>query len=241
MARSPLECWFCFASVALLMGVGLGGRPAAAQSLVVAHSPVVLKQQEAIRFLVRQPAPQYPVLAKMNYIQGNVRVLATVSEDGNVSEVHAMSGHPFLALAALKAVSNWLFRPARLRNGPAEFMTLVDVHFLLHARKITQMPREPERDLRRQVLPPKLLEQPAAPFHATHVRLRVLVGPDGDAVDSLPIGAGTRLLTKARRIVDGWKFQPARWGALPVPWYLDVDVPVESWPAAQSAADAPGR
>jgi len=223
------------------MGVGLGGRPAAAQSLVGEHSLVVLNQKEAIQFLVRQPTPEYPALAKMNYIQGNVRVLATVSEDGNVSEVHAMSGHPFLALAALKAVSNWLFRPARLRNGPSEFMALVDVHFSLRPRKIEQMPREPERDLRRQVHPPKLLEKPTDSFHATHVRLRVLVGPDGDAVDSLPIDGGTQLLTKARRIVDGWKFQPARWGALPVPWYLDVDVPVESWPAAQSAADAAGR
>jgi TonB family protein len=241
MVKLALKCRFCVASAALLMGVGLGGRPAAAQSLVGEHSLVVLNQKEAIQFLVRQPTPEYPALAKMNYIQGNVRVLATVSEDGNVSEVHAMSGHPFLALAALKAVSNWLFRPARLRNGPSEFMALVDVHFSLRPRKIEQMPREPERDLRRQVHPPKLLEKPTDSFHATHVRLRVLVGPDGDAVDSLPIDGGTQLLTKARRIVDGWKFQPARWGALPVPWYLDVDVPVESWPAAQSAADAAGR
>jgi TonB family protein len=177
----------------------------------------------------------------MNYIQGKVRVLVTVGEDGNVSEVHVVKGHPFLALAVLKAVSNWVYQPAGQRRGPREFMTFVDVQFSLQFKQIEQMPREPELDLKRQIHPPKLLEKLADFSHAIHVPLRVLVGPEGDAVDSLPLEGDSTLLAKARRIVDGWRFQPAHWGTLPVPWYLDVDVPVETWPAAQTAADAGGR
>lgn len=241
MASSALARQFLFASLALLMGVGLGARRASAQTVGDEHDLVVLNEKRAHKLLLRQSTPEYPTLAKMNYIQGNVRVLATVGEDGNVSEVHVVRGHPFLALAALKAVSSWLFRPALLRSGPPEFMTFVDVHFALHSRKIERMPREPERDLGRQVQPPKLLEKPTDSLRATHVRLRVLVGPEGDALDSLPLDESAWLLAKARRIVDSWRFQPARWGALPVPWYLDVDVPVESWPAARSAVDTAGR
>ena len=229
------------AFVALLLGGGPGGRPASAQSGVDDRKLVVLSREKATRFIVQQPIPEYPTLARMNYIQGKVRVVATVGQDGNVSEVHAVQGHPFLALAALKAVSNWLFRPAGQRSGPPEFMTFVDVHFSLHFRQLEQVPREPERDLKRQIQPPELLDRPADSSHASHVRLRVLVGPEGDALDSLPLDGGTRLLGRARRIVEGWRFQPARWGALPVPWYLDVDVPVDSWPAAQSAADTASR
>jgi TonB family protein len=229
------------AFAALLLGGGSGARATFAQSGVDDRNRVVLDQKKAIQFLVQQPVPEYPALARMNYIQGKVRVLVAVGEDGSVSEVHVVKGHPFLALAALKAVSNWLYRPAGQRSGPPEFMTFVDVRFSLRVRRLEQVPREPERDLKRQVQPPKLLERPADSSHATHVRLRVLVGPEGDAVDSLLLDGGTQLLGKARRIVDGWRFQPARWGTLPVPWYLDVDVPVETWPAAQSAADTAGR
>jgi len=228
------------ALAALLLGGGSGVGAAFAQWGGEDRNLVVLDQKKAIQLLVQQPVPEYPPLARMNYIQGKVRVLLAVGEDGSVSEVHVVKGHPFLALAALKAVSNWLFRPAGQRNGPPEFMTFVDVRFSLRVRRLDQVPREPERDLKRQVQPPRLLARPADSLHATHVRLRVLVGPDGEAVDSLPLDRGTRLLGKARRVVDGWRFQPARWGALPVPWYLDVDVPVETWPAAQSAADTPG-
>jgi hypothetical protein len=105
------------------------------------------------------------------------------------------------------------------------------------------MPSQPERDLKRQIHPPKLLEDPEAEgsHHAPHVRLRILVGPEGDVVDSLPLGGAGPLLAQARRIVDCWKFQPAHWGALPVPWYLDVDVPVENWPRAQCAAETAGH
>jgi TonB family protein len=221
--------------------MGLGGQRASAQPAPDKPDLVVLKQKAASRFILRQPAPKYPAVARMNYIQGKVRMLATVGEDGNVLEVHALEGHPFLALAALKAVSNWLYRPADQRNGPREFLTIVEVHFSLHFKRLEQVPSTPERDLKRQIHPPKLLERPADSAHAVHVPLRVLVDSQGDAVDSLPLEEGSPLLAKARRIVDGWRFQPARWGALRVPWYLDVDVPVETLSAMQSAAETGGR
>jgi len=230
-----------FACLALLVALSPAGQRASAQSVPSQPNLTVLNKKIAAQFILQQPAPEYPAVARLNYIQGKVRILVTVGEDGNVLEVHALKGHPFLALAALKAVSNWLYRPADQRSGPREFMTLVDVQFSLHFKQIEQVPRTPESDLKRQIHPPELLETPARSSHTLHVPLRVLVGPQGDAVDSLPLEEASPLLAKARRIVDGWRFQPARWGTLPVPWYLDVDVPVDAWPGVQSAAEAGGR
>ena len=241
MAKMALARRGSFAAAALLLTMGLGGQRAAAQSAPDKPNLVVLKRRVASRFILRHPAPKYPAVARMNYIQGKVRMLVTVGEDGKVLEVHALKGHPFLALAALKAVSNWLYRPANQRNGLREFMTVVEVRFSLRFKHLEQVPSTPKRDLKRQIRPPKLLEKPASSSQAVHVPLRVLVDAQGDAVDSVPLEEGSPLLAEARRVVDGWRFQPARWGALPVPWYLDVDVPVETWSAMECAAEAGGR
>ena len=57
------------AFVALLLGGGPGGRPASAQSGVDDRKLVVLSREKATRFIVQQPIPEYPTLARMNYIQ----------------------------------------------------------------------------------------------------------------------------------------------------------------------------
>jgi len=49
------------------------------------------------------------------------------------------------------------------------------------------------------------------------------------------------LIDEARDNVSHWKFRPARWGTLPVPWYFDADVPVQGWHALRSAADPGGQ
>jgi TonB family protein len=239
-ARNALELRSFITFGALLLGMGAAWQRASAQPAPDEPDPLLLKKEIAAQYVIKVSAPKYPILAKMNFIEGKVRVLVTVGEDGSVLAVHIVKGHPFLALATLKAVRDWLFRPAVQRGGPKEFMTFVDVRFSLRFKEIRSRPATPELDLRRQILPPQLLEQPADSSHATHVRLRVLVGPQGKALDATPLDKNTPLLGKARRIVDHWKFQPARWGALPVPWYLNVDVPVETWSAARGAAGAGG-
>ncbi|MBZ5514254.1 MAG: energy transducer TonB [Acidobacteriia bacterium] len=241
MARIAFHQGFLLAPLALLLGLAPNVRLVAAETLTDAQDLTVLTEKKATKLLVKQQVPEYPAVARVNFIQGDVRVIATVDEAGTVSEVHVVSGHPFLALAALKAVGKWLFLPAHKRQGPREFRTYLDIRFALRSNRIEEMPPEPERDLKRQIRPPVLLERLSHPFHAISIPLRVLVGPKGEVVDSVPLEAAIAGLAEARRIVDRWKFQPARWGALAVPWYLDVDVPVERWSAARTPGDSPGQ
>ncbi|MFB3922638.1 MAG: TonB family protein [Terriglobia bacterium] len=197
--------------------------------------------KKALKLIVKREAPEYPAVAKVNYIQGPVRMLVKVSPDGEIREAHVVVGHPFLAVAALEAIRKWLFRPATTRQGPAEFQTYLDVSFALRSKKLEQFPQEPERDLLRQIRPPQLVEKSVDPDADATLRVRLLVGAEGSVVDATSLAPRAANLGEARESVSHWKFRPAYWGTLPVPWYFDVDVPVRGWRTARTAADPGGQ
>jgi len=71
--------------------------------------------------------PEYPPLAKMARIQGDVVLEVTIDEDGKVTNLEVESGHPLLAKAALDAVRQW--KCAKPAVVPMHFE--VTVHFEL--------------------------------------------------------------------------------------------------------------
>jgi TonB family protein len=208
------------------MAVCLIASVLAAQTGSPAPDAVLLDSKSASRMLLDEVKPEYPALAKVNYIQGAVRMQLRVTREGRVVEAHVVRGHPFLAEAALQAVRRWMYRPLRRGSQATEFSTFVDVRFALHGKKIDQMPPQPERDLDRQVRPPVLLRKPAGSWSPGSVRMRVLVGAKGQTLDSEPLAGTPSHFAAARHQVEQWTFRPARWGNHPVPWYLDVDVSV---------------
>ena len=206
-----------------------------AGELRAASSPVDLDSQTAAKLLKKEEPPDYPTLAKLNYIQGKVRVRVFVAPNGSVSEAHVVQGHPFLAAAVLRAVRDWVYRPYRVGKKAVAFWTSIDFHFALRSKTLVAMPLSPEKDLQARVTPPAVLQQPADPPSDAHVRVRVLVGTEGRALDKQILSGDVGQAREAEEEVSHWKFRPARWGALAVPWYLVVDVPVP-----QSAAKVPG-
>lgn len=209
---------------------------ASAQDAPRTARPVSLPSRISSALLIKSPPPEYPPLAKLNYIQGRVRVQILVSDEGRVAIAHVLRGHPFLAMAALNAVKQWEYRPYRIGERAAPFITLVDFKFALHSRKLVQIPLTAERDLRARVTPPEVARRPADSPSADHVRLHVLVDSQGHAVDARGKGRAADI-AQAQRSLARWSFQPARWGTLAVPWYLDVEVPVSHW-AAQPTSGA---
>lgn len=198
--------------------------------------PRVIGARQATRLLVNQAKPDYPAVAHDNYIQGQVQMELMVGADGHVRKAHVLRGHPLLAASALKTVRKWVYRPFVTASGPAPFSTLVKVVFDLNQREHTEFPATPERDLEQQVILPKVVEQPAGLPGSSSVRLRVLVGDDGRVIDSTLVSGPVALLTTAQNDLAHWKFQPARWGNLAVPWYLDVTVPAESGVRSEASA-----
>lgn len=211
----------------LLAAIWLAATTLVAQSGVPANRPIELDRKMASKLLVNQVTPEYPSVARVNYIRGQVRVLITVGPSGRVSFAHVVHGHAFLAASALKAIRQWVYRPLITASGPAEFQTIVDVNFTLRSVKADRLPPDPDQDLTRQVRPPQALEAPPGDASADCVRMRVLVNDGGHAIDATPLAGPPSLFQAARQRIEGWKFRPARWGNFKVPWYVDVSVPTD--------------
>jgi TonB family protein len=222
--------------VAVVLAVlWLAGAPDAnSQADPTTPGTVILKSKTATKLLVDQEKPEYPTLAKVNYIQGSVRLQVMVDPMGKVREAHVLKGHAFLAAAALKSIRHWVYRPYKTDTGPTDFSTFVDFNFALRIQKVSDLPPQPEDFLSRQVRPPAVLAASPAVPGATTLRLRVLVSAEGSAMDSELIQGPFSLFGTARRNLERWTFQPAHWGNHAVPWYMDVDVPVEGSPTTQT-------
>jgi TonB family protein len=70
---------------------------------------VPLAQNNLSPQLHKADLPIYPPLARQARIAGIVKISFELAEDGTVSDVQAMSGHPMLKPAAVENVRSWKF------------------------------------------------------------------------------------------------------------------------------------
>jgi len=208
----------------------LGLSPAWVQELEGQQQLPELSAKAASRLVIYQLTPEYPVLAKVNLIQGRVRAQLVVSPEGKVVSAHVLSGDALLAAAVLNSLGKWRYRPYVGKDGPTSFGTKLDVNFQLRRTNSDLMPTRAESDFSRQVKPPEVLTRPPAPPAGADpsVRLRLLVSEEGKVIDSEVLKGIPSLLERAMKVVKRWSFRPAHWGTLSVPWYLEVDVPVDN-------------
>lgn len=81
--------------------------------------------------LVYQVKPEYPTLARMARIEGDVEFEAVISKAGTIEELKVLRGHPLLVKAALDAVRQWRYQPTLLNGEPVEVTTEITVNFRL--------------------------------------------------------------------------------------------------------------
>jgi protein TonB len=85
--------------------------------------------------LIKRVNPIYPQLAKSAGIQGAVELQLHIAPDGTVDKVRRVSGQPMLANAAIEAVKQWRYDPAKLNGKPVEMETTVRLNFDLSGRQ----------------------------------------------------------------------------------------------------------
>jgi protein TonB len=68
-------------------------------------------------------------MARIAHITGDVRMLATIGEDGKLRDLHAIAGHPLLVQAALDAVKQWTYTPEMCPSGPEATETTIKIGF----------------------------------------------------------------------------------------------------------------
>jgi protein TonB len=103
--------------------------PAAAARLAPAPAPVSPPRFDAA--YLRNPAPVYPLRARRMHEQGTVLLRVEVSAAGEALQVivERGSGWPLLDKAALTAVRQWRFEPARRGSEPVAAWVLVPIEF----------------------------------------------------------------------------------------------------------------
>ncbi len=82
------------------------------------------------KLIVKVP-PIYPEEARLNRIEGTVKLHAIIGKDGSVERLTLVSGHPSLVPAAMNAVNQWKYEPLLVNNQPVEVEFDVEVVFRL--------------------------------------------------------------------------------------------------------------
>jgi protein TonB len=93
--------------------------------------PVRLTSTIAQSQLIYGPKPAYPQLAMVSRSEGTVKLQAIINRDGNIENLHLVSGPALLVNAAMEAVRTWRYRPLLLNGEPVEVITEIDVIFTL--------------------------------------------------------------------------------------------------------------
>jgi protein TonB len=81
--------------------------------------------------LIKKVDPVYPTAALRMHVEGAVQLLATISKDGDITNVQVLSGDRQLAGAASDAVKRWKYKPYLLNGEPVEIQTQVTINFKL--------------------------------------------------------------------------------------------------------------
>jgi len=74
-------------------------------------------------------APVYPPIAKAAHVQGVVVLHAIISKEGDIEDLHVISGPPMLVPAAMDAVKQWKYKPYLLKGEPVAVETTINVNF----------------------------------------------------------------------------------------------------------------
>jgi len=102
--------------------------PAAAK----ATKPVKLGGNVAAGRLLKRVPPVYPEDARRNYVQGTVRLLAVIEEDGSIGELRVAKGVCALSKAAMDAVKQWKYQPFVVNGQNVRIYTTVETVFTLN-------------------------------------------------------------------------------------------------------------
>jgi protein TonB len=81
--------------------------------------------------LLKSVPPVYPSAARSQRVGGEVKIDALIDVSGNVSTMKVISGPALLHQAAMSALKQWKYEPAKLDGNPTPMHLTVIVQFRL--------------------------------------------------------------------------------------------------------------
>lgn len=109
-----------------IIGILSKGSPASAQPLAQSsqHGGQIVRPR-----LTSSVKPDYPPLARLQRVEGDVVIQAEISATGSVGLLKVVSGPAILQQAAMEALRKWKYEPARLNDQPVALQVLVTIRF----------------------------------------------------------------------------------------------------------------
>jgi TonB family protein len=88
----------------------------------VVSLPLFLQSQENVseRKVIARVEPTYPPTLERLYIGGVVRLQVDVAANGTVESAQLIGGNPILGQAAIAAVKQWKYSPAKTKTKTVE-------------------------------------------------------------------------------------------------------------------------
>jgi TonB family protein len=95
---------------------------------------VQIAQGVSAGLLIKKIQPVYPEDARYGRIQGEVRLKAVITKNGDIADLEVLGGPIELVVSAVNAVRKWKYRPYLLMGDPVEVQTEVRVNYTLSGR-----------------------------------------------------------------------------------------------------------
>jgi TonB family protein len=106
--------------------------PSTSDSAGVADATARVHLSPGTAEIVSRPVePNYPLLAKQMKVQGAVVLEALIGRDGNIQDLHILSGPTILSAAAREAVKQWRFKPYLQSGQAVETEARITVNFTI--------------------------------------------------------------------------------------------------------------
>lgn len=100
---------------------------------VIEASERVRLSADTAHVVSRPVEPSYPMLAKQMKVQGAVVLEAQIGKDGNIQDLHVITGPTILSSAAVDAVRQWRFKPYLHAGQAVETQARITVNFTISA------------------------------------------------------------------------------------------------------------
>lgn len=108
-----------------------GAPPSAASTPVTSASEKVSLSSSTAEVVSHPVDPSYPLLAKQMKVQGSVVLQALIGKDGNIQDLHVLSGPEILSVAAREAVKQWRFKPYYQSGQAVDTEARITVNFTI--------------------------------------------------------------------------------------------------------------
>lgn len=91
-----------------------------------------LKQADMCCEVLDARNPIYPREARLNHVEGEVKLTLVVAANGTVADAQSVSGNPMLVECVINAVRQWRLQPHLMNGHPTEVEVPLTFSFTIH-------------------------------------------------------------------------------------------------------------